>query len=74
MTRVRSQGWAIVNQELEEGLRAIAAPIHGRDHKVVAAVIISTQANRTSLEMMRRELLPPLMSTVKRIEADLRIA
>jgi IclR family transcriptional regulator, pca regulon regulatory protein len=72
LARVRTQGWAIVNQELEEGLRAIAAPIHDRDHRVIAAVNISTQASRTSLETMRRELLPPLLATVKRIEADLR--
>ncbi|HEX6683673.1 MAG TPA: IclR family transcriptional regulator C-terminal domain-containing protein [Candidatus Limnocylindrales bacterium] len=72
LTRVRTQGWAIVNQELEEGLRAVAAPIRDRRDRVIAAVNISTQASRTSLDTMRRELLPPLLATVKRIESDLR--
>jgi len=74
LARVRAQGWAIVNQELEEGLRAVAAPIRDRRERVIAAVNISTQASRTSLETMRRELLPPLLATVKRIESDLSTA
>jgi len=71
LARVKAQGWAIVNQELEEGLRAVAAPIRDRRDRVIAAVNISTQASRTSLDTMRRELLPPLLATVKRIESDL---
>jgi IclR family pca regulon transcriptional regulator len=74
LARVKAQGWSIVNQELEEGLRAVAAPIRDRRDRVIAAVNISTQASRTSLETMRRELLPPLLATVKRIEADLSTA
>jgi IclR family transcriptional regulator, pca regulon regulatory protein len=74
LTRVKTQGWALVNQELEEGLRAVAAPIRDRRDRVIAAVNISTQASRTSLETMRRELLPPLLATVKRIESDLSTA
>jgi IclR family pca regulon transcriptional regulator len=74
LARVKAQGWAIVNQELEEGLRAVAAPIRDRRERVIAAVNISTQASRTSLETMRRELLPPLLATVKRIESDLSTA
>jgi IclR family transcriptional regulator, pca regulon regulatory protein len=74
LARVKAQGWSIVNQELEEGLRAVAAPIRDRRDRVIAAVNISTQASRTSLETMRRELLPPLLATVKRIESDLSTA
>jgi len=74
LARVKAQGWAIVNQELEEGLRAVAAPIRDRRDRVIAAVNISTQASRTSLDTMRRELLPPLLATVKRIESDLSTA
>jgi len=70
--RVRTQGWALVNQELEEGLRSVAAPIRDRTGTVVAAVNVSAHASRTSLETMRRELLPPLLATARRIEADLR--
>lgn len=71
LAKVRNQGWAIVNQELEEGLRAIAAPIRDRSGQVVAAVNVSAHASRTSLEAMRRDLLPLLLKTATNIESDL---
>lgn len=73
LARVRAQGWALVNQELEEGLRAVAAPVRGPDGRVVAAVNVSAHATRT-LESMRRDLLPPLLATTTKIEADLKAA
>jgi IclR family pca regulon transcriptional regulator len=72
LERIRSQGWALVDQELEEGLRSIAVPIHGRDGSVVAAVNVSAHATRSTKEAIRRDLLPPLQATAERIEADLR--
>jgi IclR family transcriptional regulator, pca regulon regulatory protein len=72
--RVRAQGWALVDQELEVGLRAVAAPIRDRTGRVVAAVNVSAHASRTSLDTMRRDLLPPLLAAAARIEADLQIA
>jgi IclR family transcriptional regulator, pca regulon regulatory protein len=71
LARVRAQGWALVDQELEEGLRALAVPIRDRSGKVVAALNVSAHAGRTSLEAMRRDLLPPLRQTATRIESDL---
>ena len=71
LARVRSQGWALVNQELEEGLRAIAAPVRDQTGAVVAAVNVSAHATRT-LESMRRDLLPPLLVATAAIERDLR--
>jgi IclR family pca regulon transcriptional regulator len=70
LARVRAQGWALVNQELEEGLRAVAAPVRDPTGAVVAAVNVSAHATRT-LESMRRDLLPPLLTTTSKIEADL---
>jgi IclR family pca regulon transcriptional regulator len=69
---VSRQGYAIVDQELEEGLRAIAAPIHGTGDGVIAAINLSAHASRVSLAAMRAELLPALLETARRIEADLR--
>ncbi|PRX99840.1 IclR family transcriptional regulator domain-containing protein [Allonocardiopsis opalescens] len=74
VARVRAQGWAIVDQELEEGLRSVAAPIRDRDGRVVAAANLSAHASRTSVADIRRELLPPLLAATARIEADLEIA
>jgi IclR family transcriptional regulator, pca regulon regulatory protein len=73
LTRVRTQGWALVNQELEEGLRAVAAPIRDPSGQVVASVNVSAHATRT-LESMRRDLLPTLLATTTKIEADLKAA
>ncbi|MEY9213276.1 helix-turn-helix domain-containing protein [Thermobifida halotolerans] len=72
--RAGSQGWAIVDQELEEGLRSVAAPIRDRRGGVVAAVNVSAHAPRTSVEDIRRDLLPPLLAAAARIETDLEIA
>ncbi|MDQ0369460.1 IclR family transcriptional regulator domain-containing protein [Catenuloplanes indicus] len=72
--RVRAQGYAIVDQELEEGLRSMAAPIRDRNGKVVAAVNISVHASRTSVAALHDELLPPLLAAAARIEEDLRMA
>ena len=74
LAKVRSQGWALVDQELEEGLRSIAAPIRDRRGRTVAAVNLSAHASRMSIERGRRELVPPLLATAARIEADLRVA
>jgi IclR family pca regulon transcriptional regulator len=74
LAHVRRQGWAMVDQELEEGLRSVAAPIRDRDGRVVAAVNLSAHASRTSIDAVRRTLLPPLLATAQRIEADLRVA
>jgi IclR family transcriptional regulator, pca regulon regulatory protein len=69
---VAKQGYAIVDQELEEGLRAVAAPIHGAGGVVTAAINLSAHASRVSMAAMRTELLPALQETARRIEADLR--
>ncbi len=71
LDRVREQGWAIVDQELEEGLRAVAVPLRGPGGAVVAALNVSGQAQRWSPERIRAELLPPLWQAAARVEEDL---
>ncbi|MBG0832383.1 helix-turn-helix domain-containing protein [Planomonospora sp. ID67723] len=72
LERIRSQGWAMVDQELEEGLRSIAVPIRERSGRVTAAMNVSSHASRTTAESARRDLLPPLLAAAARVEADLR--
>ena len=74
LDKVRSQGWALVDQELEAGLRSIAAPIRDRDGKTVAAINVSTQAARTDVADVHSTLLPPLLATARAIERDLAAA
>ncbi|MEV4189060.1 IclR family transcriptional regulator domain-containing protein [Streptosporangium canum] len=71
LDRVRSQGWAMVDQELEEGLRSVAVPVRDRSGRVVAAMNISSHASRTTVESVRNDLLPPLLAAAARVEADL---
>ncbi|SNS87947.1 transcriptional regulator, IclR family [Streptosporangium subroseum] len=71
LDRIRSQGWAMVDQELEEGLRSIAVPLRERSGRVTAAMNISSHASRTTVESARRDLLPPLLAAAARVEADL---
>jgi IclR family pca regulon transcriptional regulator len=71
LDRVREQGWALVDQELEAGLRSVAAPIRGRDEDVFAAINVSAHAGRTPVEDIQDRLLPLLLATARAIERDL---
>ena len=67
IAQARRQGWCLVNQELEEGLISIAAPVRDRAGRVLAALNISGQANRTSAKVMQDSLLPPLLDAAARV-------
>jgi IclR family pca regulon transcriptional regulator len=71
--RVRDQGWALVDSELESGLRAVAAAIGDGIGGAAAAINISTSASRASMEQLREHHLPLLLETARVIEADLRL-
>ncbi|MFJ9418824.1 IclR family transcriptional regulator C-terminal domain-containing protein [Streptomyces sp. NPDC101227] len=71
---VRAEGYALVDEELEEGLRSLAAPVHDRTGRVVAAVNVSTHAARCTPEEAREAILPALRDAAADIEADLRVA
>jgi IclR family transcriptional regulator, pca regulon regulatory protein len=71
VAQARRQGWALVNQELEEGLVSLAAPIVNRSGQMVAALNISGQANRTSARVMQDTMLEPLLETARTISQRL---
>jgi IclR family transcriptional regulator, pca regulon regulatory protein len=71
LASVRSQGWALVDQELEEGVRSIAAPLRDRSGRAVAALNIGTQAALVSLKELRTELLPQLLACAEEISQQL---
>jgi IclR family pca regulon transcriptional regulator len=67
IVQARRQGWCLVNQELEEGLVSIAAPIVDRAGRSIAALNISGQANRTSAKVMQDTMLPSLLASAAQI-------
>ncbi|WP_406476766.1 IclR family transcriptional regulator C-terminal domain-containing protein [Streptomyces sp. NBC_01615] len=74
LDRVREAGYALVEGELEEGLRSISVPVRGRGGRVVAAVNVAMHSSRRTAEECVRDVLPELHATAGRIEADLRVA
>ena len=70
LMRIRRQGWALVDQELEDGLRAIAAPIHDEHGNVIAAANLAVHASRWSTDAIHDTLLPRLLQTTTAINHD----
>jgi IclR family transcriptional regulator, pca regulon regulatory protein len=71
LNRVREDGYALVNQELEEGLIAIAVPVRDRTGRVRAAINLSTHVGRKSVKEMRA-LVPAVRAAAADIEVGLR--
>ncbi|MFC8669683.1 IclR family transcriptional regulator C-terminal domain-containing protein [Streptomyces sp. NPDC057199] len=74
LDHVREAGYALVDGELEEGLRSIAVPVRDRTGRVVAAVNVAMHSSRRTVEQCVGEVLPELAAAAGRIEGDLRVA
>lgn len=72
LLRVRQQGWALVDEELEEGLRSLAAPIHSPQGQVIGAINVSAPTRRGGIDTLRDEILPHLLSAARQIDDDLK--
>jgi len=68
---VAHRGYAVVDEELELGLRSIAVPIRDRHGRTAAAVNVSTQSVRFSIREMERQVLPLLKDAARQIEGYL---
>ncbi|CAM5419405.1 IclR family transcriptional regulator OS=Streptomyces alboniger OX=132473 GN=CP975_14190 PE=4 SV=1 [Streptomyces alboniger] len=71
---VRRQGYALLDEEWEEGLRSIAVPVHDRTGTVVAAANVALHAARRTPEECVQDILPELSATAARIEGELAVA
>jgi IclR family pca regulon transcriptional regulator len=74
LDRVRRQRWALVDQELERGLRSAAAPIRDAAGRVIAAANVGAHAGRVTVATLRRTLLPSLRTAAASIERDFAVA
>jgi IclR family pca regulon transcriptional regulator len=70
--QVRTDGFALVDQELEEGVRSIAAPIHNSRGEVIAAMNVSCHASRVDVDRMLEDFKPRLLETASEISGRVR--
>ncbi|MCF2532064.1 IclR family transcriptional regulator domain-containing protein [Yinghuangia soli] len=69
-----ADGFSVVDGELEEGLRSVAAPVRDAAGRVVAAVNVAMHAGRYTPAETEADLLPPLREAAAAISADLAAA
>ncbi|WP_406472375.1 IclR family transcriptional regulator C-terminal domain-containing protein [Streptomyces sp. NBC_01615] len=74
LDRAASEGFALVEQELEAGLRSLAVPVRDRSGRAVGALNVALHAGPESPEHTRDTVLPALRASAARIEADLAVA
>jgi len=65
--RARRQGYALVNEELELGLRSLAVPVRTRSGRVVAAMNTGVHASRATPAEMITRFLPVLQEGAERL-------
>jgi IclR family pca regulon transcriptional regulator len=70
----RDAGWAMVDQELEQGVRSAAVPIRDATGLVVAALNVSVHATRMTMPALRKEVVSRLLRTAAAIEVDLSVS
>ncbi len=64
---VQRNGYSIVDQELESGLRSMAVPIHDVAGRVVAALNVGTHAQRISIQDLQVRFLPHLKAAAQEL-------
>jgi IclR family pca regulon transcriptional regulator len=67
----RNQGWTLVDQEVEEGVRSLAVPIRSPAGRAEAALTVCSHAFRVSVERIMDEFLPLVLETSGRITGEL---
>ena len=68
---VRRAGYALVDQELEAGLRSVAVPVRDHTGAVVAAMNVSAPVTRGDADVIRGEFMPPLQEAAAALADDL---
>jgi IclR family transcriptional regulator, pca regulon regulatory protein len=66
---IRARGYAVVDGQLETGLRSLGVPIRDHDDTVVAALAVAVNAARLTIEQLETDFLPALRTTAEAIGA-----
>jgi IclR family transcriptional regulator, pca regulon regulatory protein len=72
LRNVRRNGYALVDQELEVGLRSLAVPVYAPSGRVVATINLSGNAPRMSVLEMQTRFLPHLRNAANELGVFLR--
>ena len=57
LTRIRTQGFAIDNEEIMDSLRCVAAPIRDQIGNVISAISVSGPVSRMNGELLEKAIL-----------------
>ena len=71
LRKIRQQGFALVDEELEQGLRSIAVPVSKRDGQIVAAINSGIHTSRASATDLIDRILPALQRGAEAIQCSL---
>lgn len=71
LEKVRENGWALSEGEVEVGIRSVAVPLRGHSGRVVAALNVSAHASRVSKAEFLRSHLPVVLEAGRRISMSL---
>lgn len=74
LDQVRQQGYSLVDQELDLGLRSVAAPVFAGNGDLLGAINISTNAARVPLEVLLDDYLPRLQRLAETVQKTVRSA
>jgi IclR family transcriptional regulator, pca regulon regulatory protein len=72
LRNIQRNGYAIVDQELELGLRSMAVPIRNPMGKVVAAINVGAHAQRVPIQEMQNRFMPQLQAAAQELSMLLR--
>ncbi|MRG71330.1 helix-turn-helix domain-containing protein [Alphaproteobacteria bacterium HT1-32] len=71
LDQVRRQGYCIVDQELEIGLRSVSVPLQARTGQVIAALNVSLHATRADAEEIATGFVPVLQQAAAQISRNM---
>lgn len=69
---VQRNGYCVVDQELESGLRSLAVPIRDSAGRVVAALNVGAHAQRISMQDLQNRFLPQLRAAAQELSLIVR--
>lgn len=71
LMQVREQGWCIVDQELEQGLRSVAVPVFDAQGHVLAALNVSAHSSRIQVAELEKRYLPIMLDISRELSGQL---